>query len=244
MNLSDIEMTPLIAFFSTFGIFSFGYLISSFVVSYMSYLPLHDELEDDDEEYENSINEKFNNLDIIDLSENYISELKNKFAIEMTHQGELILCYNNETESYNYWCDSKNIYFNTLELISKKYVTDYNCKKLYQYDKKTENIEQSNAEQSGSENTAEEQSGSENTAEEQSGSENTAEEQNNSTTKNVFANFKDYNKKSKNVEKEIIKNRYSYRGKIKDWNVDIHKLSKKNDIDTSSDISFKNFKNK
>ena len=97
MNISDIEMTPLIAFFSTFGIFTFGYLISAFAVSYMSYLPLHDELEEDDEDYENSINEKFNNLDVIDLNDNYIIELKNKFTREMTHQGDLILCYNNET---------------------------------------------------------------------------------------------------------------------------------------------------
>ena len=223
MNISDIEMTPLIAFFATFGIFSFGYLISSFAVSYLSYLPLHDELEDDNEEYEDSINKNFNNLDVIDISDNYIVELKNKFAREMTQQGEIILCYNNETESFNYWCDSKNIYFNKLELISKKYVTDYNCKKLYQYDKTDENAEQQNAEQPGSENI---------------------KESDKSTTENVFANLKNYNKKRKNVEKEIIKNRYSYRGKIKDWNVDIHKLSKKNDIDTSSDISFKNFKNK
>ena len=212
MNISDIEMTPLLAFFSTFGIFSFGYIISAFTVSYLSYLPLHDELEDDDTLYENMINEKFTKLDIRDLSNNYINNLGNNFAREMTSQGEVILCYNTETESFNYWCDSKSISFKTLELVSKKYVIDYNCKTLYKYKEQPE-----------------------------SDKEQPESDKDTSTKQNVFANLKEYNKNNKKITTEIVKNRYSYRGNIKNWNIDINK---KIVIDNSnSELSFKSFKN-
>ena len=219
MNISDIEMTPLLAFFSTFGIFSFGYIISVFTVSYLSYLPLHDELEDDDTLYENMINEKFTKLVIRDLSNNYINNLGNNFAREMTSQGEVILCYNTETESFNYWCDSKSISFKTLELVSKKYVIDYNCKTLYKYKEQAE----SDKEQPESDKEQHES------------------DKDTSTKQNVFANLKEYNKNNKKITTEIVKNRYSYRGNIKNWNIDINK---KIVIDNSnSELSFKSFKN-
>ena len=40
IHISDIEMTPLLAFFSLFGIFSTGYLISFITVGYLNYKPL------------------------------------------------------------------------------------------------------------------------------------------------------------------------------------------------------------
>ena len=219
MNISDIEMTPLLAFFSTFGIFSFGYIISAFTASYLSYLPLHDELEDDDTLYENMINEKFTKLDIRDLSNNYINNLGNNFAREMTSQGEVILCYNTETESFNYWCDSKSISFKTLELVSKKYVIDYNCKTLYKYKEQPEGDKE----------------------QPESDKEQPESDKDTSTKQNVFANLKEYNKNNKKITTEIVKNRYSYRGNIENWNIDINK---KIVIDNSnSELSFKSFKN-
>ena len=237
MELSDIQMTPLLAFFTTFGIFSFGYIISSITTAYISYVPLRDEIEDDETEYYNTINNNFSKLDTIDLSDNYVNELKNKFIREMTEHGDVILCYNNETESFNYWSYSKNIYFNTLEIVSKKYVTDYNCKKLYQYKVSSEEDPSANTENDQPTDT-EDLSGN---TDEQPGQPSQPSQ---SDEKIVFANLKDYNKKSKNNE-EIVKNRYSYRGKIEDWNVNINKKTLDTNIKVDSsnnEISFKDYK--
>ena len=226
MQISEIEMNPLLAFFTTFGIFTFGYLISTITVGYLSYVPLADDDDDDDLEYENMISNNFINLNDVDLSDNYVNDLKNKFSREMTFNGEeVIMCYNNETESFNYWSNTKNVYFSTLELLSKKYVIDYNCKKLYQYTKPEQ--PGVDAEQPG---VDAEQPGVD------------AEQPGDKI--NVFANFKKYNK-TKNKIDEVVKNRYSYRGKIDDWELDIKKTQLKEDIADSINygFSFKNFKN-
>jgi hypothetical protein len=229
MNITDIQMTPLLVFFTTFGMFSFGYIISFVATCFLTYLPLNDDIEnevndDDETEYQNMIDYNFDNLDEVDLSDSCVNNLKNKFSREMLRDnGEIILCYNNETESYNYWCNTKNVYFKTLEMVSKKYVIDYNCKKLYEYTKSKKEL--------GEQEPGEQEPGEQEPGEQEPGEQKQGEQS------NIFVNLKKYN--NKNVINKIVKNRYSYRGKIDDWNLDVNKkFEKHNNL-----LSFKEFKN-
>ena len=242
MNITDIPITTTLSFFSSIGIITVGYIISAVAVSYLTYQPNYyddddNDDDDDDDEYENNIYNEFLKLKIVDLSDDYIKSLKYKYSREMTLDGELIVCYNNDTETFNYWSDTKNIYFKTLELATQKYVTNFNCKKLYHL--QADDIEKSGDKQETGENK---QESGENKQE-------TGENKQETGEKQIFAKLQKYNKNNKNNKNnttQVIKNRYSYRGKINDFDTIIsNKFNKnKNDIDRVNNISFKNFKNK
>ena len=210
MNISDIEMTPLIAFFSLFGIFSSGYIISFITSGLLVYKPLidYEDDEDDEEEYKIVINNNFNKLKSIKLNDDKIKEFKTKFSREKTAEGEIIICYNDDTESFNYWSEKKNVYFKTLEILTKKYVTDFDCKILFKcitdVDTDVESVKLKSNE-----------------------------------NKSVFANLKNYNKVSSKKD-NIVKNRYSYRGNISDWE-SLKTINTKENIKVDN-ISFKEFK--
>ena len=63
-------------------------------------------------------------------------ELKYSIIIEGTPRGILVMCYNTELDGFEYWTDS-DIPLTMLETASRRYVTEYNCKKFYLPRKKT-----------------------------------------------------------------------------------------------------------
>ena len=80
----------------------------------------------------------FTFLDEYDLSEkkemdeNYLNSLCNKYIKENTPCGDVILNYNNEYNSFDYYCKKSNsIGFNYLEVVSRIYVVNFDCKNIY-----------------------------------------------------------------------------------------------------------------
>jgi len=65
-----------------------------------------------------------------------LEELKYTIMVETTPRGTLLMCYNQETEGFEYWSDT-DIPLTMLETAARRYVTEYNCKGFYLRRKKT-----------------------------------------------------------------------------------------------------------
>lgn len=62
----------------------------------------------------------------------YLNSLGNKYIKETTPFGIVILNYNNEYNSFDYYCKKTTIVgFNYLEVVSRIYVVNYDCKSIY-----------------------------------------------------------------------------------------------------------------
>lgn len=74
-----------------------------------------------------------------------LDELKYSIIVEGTPRGILVMCYNIDTEGFEYWSDS-DIPLTMLETAARRYVTEYNCKKFYLPRKKVNAIDREEAE--------------------------------------------------------------------------------------------------
>jgi len=179
-----------------------------------------------------------------------LNRLKNSILMEKTPLGNVIMFYNNEKSSFEYYSDS-TIPYRYLEVIGRKYVVTYKCKQIYvDMDKEIKEAEKKLAEKKEKEKEEEKKK--------QEESKTTTKEV---TKKNVFAKFKTYNKdtniKSASVpldrpapakqtdpkEEKIVKeraNRYSFEGKLANFNF-LKKVDRKA-IDKRYALSFAEFK--
>ena len=64
------------------------------------------------------------------MCELYYDKLKNNFLFENTPNGNIVMCYNNEKKSFEYYSD-KMMPYRYLETVARKYVTTFYCKPLY-----------------------------------------------------------------------------------------------------------------
>tara|TARA_Y100001935_G_C17256716_1_gene484041 strand:+ start:389 stop:1138 length:750 start_codon:yes stop_codon:yes gene_type:complete len=93
------------------------------------------EQEEEEEVYEN----KYDLKNMQDLSGN---KPTNTTIIENTPDGSVIMSYNYDKEGFEYWCDTKNIKYDYLETVARKFVKMNFCVELY-IDRK-ENIKKQN----------------------------------------------------------------------------------------------------
>lgn len=56
---------------------------------------------------------------------------KNTILMELTPNGNVLMRYNMEEEGFEYWCDNKNIKYDNLETVARKYVITNFCVELY-----------------------------------------------------------------------------------------------------------------
>jgi hypothetical protein len=67
-----------------------------------------------------------------ELSIDYLNSLNTKYIKENTPLGLVILTYNNEYNSFDYYCKKSTIVgFNYLEVVSRIYVVNFDCKVIY-----------------------------------------------------------------------------------------------------------------
>ena len=67
-----------------------------------------------------------------ELSTDYLNSLNAKYIKETTPFGIVILTYNNEYNSFDYYCKkSPVVSFNYLEVVSRIYVVNFDCKAIY-----------------------------------------------------------------------------------------------------------------
>ena len=145
-----------------------------------------------------------------ELTEEFVNNLSLNTITETTPRGDVLMYYSSKLGTFVYHSHTKEIPYNYLETVARKYVIEYNCKKLYidirkEYEKGVQKYKEIKAK------------------EEKNAVDETKDKEN--KKKQIFANFKTYNRKGEvhNKQKDkiyILKeqaNRYSYRGKIEEY---------------------------
>ena len=209
--------------------------------------------EDVDEEHDKQVEilyeEKYKiNKELLDdeLSQEKLENLSNCFILEHTPNGNVLILYNHKTTSFVYYSDN-SIPYKYLNTLARKYVNTYRCKQLYVNQGELTNVVPTSSESDVSDVVVP-------TSSESDVSDVVVPTSSESgvVKKEIFAKFKNYNKsttnkiqsqsreqrqgqrqgesqESKEKEKEkqeVIANRYTYQGKISNFNF-LKKVDKK-----------------
>lgn len=187
--------------------------------------------EDDEYDETDYVYKYFEDLDKLserNLSNNELNDLKNKIINEKTPRGDIILYYNNETETFFYYCNTKEIPYQYLEVVARHYVCIHDCKNIY-YDHDDNQLRNKkvNLDQKEKEEEVEKEKEKENDVP--------------LPRKSIFASFMSYNTGNVKIKKETEKkvNRYTYKGKIEDYDKD--KAENSNDEEIV-EVDFNSFK--
>jgi hypothetical protein len=172
-----------------------------------------------------------------ELTEEFVNDLSLNTVTETTPRGDVLMYYSSKLGSFVYHSKTKEIPYKYLETVARKYVIEYNCKKLYidirkEYEK---GLNKYNEIKEKEEKAAKD------------AKDGVVDETKENKKKQIFANFKTYNRKGEvhNKQKDkiyILKeqaNRYSYRGKIEEYSeAKVESCLDKN----GKDIDFASFK--
>jgi hypothetical protein len=250
------------SFFILFWTFSTGLFFSAFVVSHALYNPrspfCNSSLSDEHDSDSDSSDQQFIYTDLFPLNNNnHYIPADNVHIIENTPNGNVIMSYSNIEEGFIYYAD-KNIPFDVLETVARKFCNSFDCGALY-VSRKSEldnnDSDNSDYDNSASDNDSENSyydndnnnSASDNDIQ-NSKSNNDNDELNSPTVNNndsPFASLKTYNS-NKNpitqIDSQIAKHnptacKFVRKGKFNDFTPIIHSPS------PSKKISFKDFKN-
>ena len=233
----DLEWNDILNYYYSVTIYitvSSLYLYGIYYIScysngyYRSIFDIGDGDDDEDEEEDNTDTKKdiayqvkwFEEFDEMsddeqqegeELTEEFVNNLSLNTITDTTPRGDVLMYYSSKLGSFVYHSHTKEIPYSYLETVARKYVIEYNCKKLYidirkEYEKGVKKYKEIKAKE-----------------EEKSDADDTKEKEN--KKKQLFANFKTYNRKGEvhNKQKDkiyILKeqaNRYSYRGKIEEY---------------------------
>ena len=166
--------------------------------------------------YENEMFEEYDNLEDRDLTEDDVKDLSlNTIKETIPRVGEVLMYYDSELESFVYYSKTKEIPYKYLETVARKYVINYDCKKIYvdirkEYEKGVNKCKEIKEREKANDT-------------EQTGTD--AEPTAANKKRQLFVKLKSYNRKaevnSKQKDKIYIlrehSNRYSYRGKIEEY---------------------------
>jgi hypothetical protein len=166
----------------------------------------------------------------VELTEARKKELHLCHIEDKTPRGDAIMLYDDNTESFWWFSDTKDVPYKYLETLCRKYILAYDCIGLYNGTidelRKIEKEKNEKNEKKNEEN-------------------NSTEEEKSSDDDSVFVSFKKYNRKGEDSTggNDVIipekSNRYSYRGKMPDWEelqkerarIHIPEESSKNNLD-------------
>jgi len=150
-----------------------------------------------------------------ELTEDFVNNLSLNTVTETTPRGDVLMYYSSKMGSFVYHSRTKEIPYKYLETVARRYVIEYNCKKLYidirkEYEKGVNKYKEIKAKEDKA--AADAKDGK-------------VEDVKENKKKQIFANLKTYNRKGEvhNKQKDkiyILKeqaNRYSYRGKIEEY---------------------------
>ena len=237
-NTINCETSIFDYFFKSVGIISVGFMFSFYLISLIYKKDFlfekfnkndynSDFDHDEEDEYEKKYYEDFKKLENKELTDEDKELLKKRILYEDTPDGEVIIYYNNDTESFYYWCDNKNVKYMFLNSVVYKYAIEYNCKSVcvdYTSELKCIEKEYGKLQKSKSEGKKCETNTKKDVNENEDVNE-IKDEDLNDKEKNVFVKFKNYsnqqnmNNNASNSKYLVTKssNRFSYRGNIKEY---------------------------
>ena len=199
-----------------------GFLIGSVFVVNCIYKPWLKKIEDEEEpeKYE----DKYKLRDYWDWKEiNFDKDVEtndNNVANDHTPEGNVFMKYNKENEGFEYWCDDKNIKYDYLDTVARKYCILYNC--FGKYNDRKESIK--------------EQEEQEEEKETQGGEKETQEEE-----ESIFVKQKkiDTKKTDRSTGEVALKsNKFIYKGKMSECSALLKKRDEELTQKTKKNMSF------
>lgn len=170
-----------------------------------------DKAQEEDDVYENKYYDELNKLAHKPLDKDSLHELRYKITRESTPKGDVIMTYNSDTETFWYYCDSKDsLKFNILDAIARKFTVENDCKCIcvnarHEFYKTFHKAEYYAVMKQLRSNHIKKHGGGM------------------SNIKSVYAKFKTYNttkdndSESKTAIPKHLTNRFSYKGKLNDY---------------------------
>lgn len=203
------EPGVLDTFFTALGVIMTGFATGFAFVGLFIYKPV----EEEEPTYEEKYREEFEELEEKELSDEEVKSLSEVYLREETPNGDVAMCYNNDTEAYHYWCDDKSIKFLTLDAVAHKYAIENNCRAVCvnykeEFERARGKVLKHFEDKKNRVEDIEE------------------EKDDKKEKKSVFAKFKSYNTVNKETtsddkNKESIQvekcNKFRYKGKLSDW---------------------------
>ena len=231
---TKVETNPVTIFFLLLSIIPLSVLFTMISVSQTmvlsGYLP---PIEDEDEEEEEEEKEiPYNEKNPLKRKNNKNKEPNTELlsVLECTPNGNVFMKYNLDNESFDYWSDYKEIPFQHLETVARKYVNIFNCADLYLCEEDRKDSDEDSEEES---------------ADNEEDSEESEEESKESSPVNqtppddeIFAKFKNTEKMKEIIQEETqLINKFRYKGKL----VDILEF-KQRKKEEPKDVSFSSWK--
>lgn len=76
--------------------------------------------------------DEFNELNNVKIDDTYLNSLQYKYIKQKTPKGDVLMNYNHSNSSFDYYCKKSNsVDFLYLDVVSRIYVVNYNCKNVY-----------------------------------------------------------------------------------------------------------------
>ena len=242
----------------------FFYLLSCYMATFYMYkYGVFNVYDDDDndvsvehiEKYEDKYYDSFKRLESRNLDDVQIQNMMNNIIWENTPNGYVIMYYDSNNESFSYYCNNKNISYQYLETVARKYAITYNCKELLIDMKIQIKNEKDRLEK---QNEVEQKAEQKNATSETGGSAISIKNKS-----NIFASLKNYktkpnsnktktnsnktnsNKSSNTLDNNIViesANRYSYCGAIQEYDILNKQSYKKLNDKTKQKMDYQSFK--
>ena len=141
MNLTNWNLSTPTQIFIVSETLAVGFFLASVIVVNFIYKPWVERLEEEIEpvKYE----DKWRFEDYCDEEEVTDSNLKdaktneNNIVNDATPEGNVFMRYSEDNEGFDYWCDDKNIKYDYLDTVARKYCILYNCFDKYNDRKKS-----------------------------------------------------------------------------------------------------------
>lgn len=189
--------------------------------------------------------DELENLEDRNLTNEELVDLRNKIIREDTPEGEILMYYNSDTESFWYFSNTKNISNRTLDAVARKYSITHNCKQVcINHRAEIANIQNKicNMLYNVNDNTKD---NAKDNATAKDSTDNTAE-------KNKPFNIEDVFVKPKITKKKLIKrhrrvivdrvNRFTYKGKLNDYKTKEEIESEKKPVNPKQNMTFQEYK--
>ena len=129
------ENNFLLYFFFFSSMVPFTIILSSLFVAKCVWLPYVEKvksmpnLSSDEEEEEIPYEEKYPIEDARDLNKDIDSDFC--FINDYTPDGNVFMKFNKDNDGFDFWCDKKDISYQYLETVARKYVTYFSCASFY-----------------------------------------------------------------------------------------------------------------
>ena len=148
MNLTSWDLSYHTEAFVVIQTLIGGFLMGSIVVVKCIYKPWLEKLkleeeEEEPEKYEDKykFEEYYHDVDM-NLDKD-VKTKENNIVEDSTPDGNVFMKYIEEDEGFGYWCDNKNIKYDYLDTVARKYCMSFDCCGIYEDRKK--NIEEQKA---------------------------------------------------------------------------------------------------